>query len=69
MLELSDVVQPGTTITVYDYIKQNLTQQKQSQFMLKAAQDISASLNTDENVEWKKAGPSLDKLLAWEGKN
>ncbi|QTQ11094.1 peptidyl-prolyl cis-trans isomerase [Treponema parvum] len=69
MLELSDVVQPGTTVTVYDYIKQNLTQQKQSQFMLKAAQDISASLNTDENVEWKKAGPSLDKLLAWEGKN
>ncbi len=67
MLELSDVVQPGTTVTVYDYIKQNLTQQKQSQFMVKAVKDISDSLNTDANVEWKKSGAALDKLLDWEG--
>lgn len=69
MLDISDVVQPGTTVTVYDYIKQNLTQQKQSQYMIKAIQDISKSLNTDTNVDRKKTGDALDKLLAWEGNN
>ena len=33
LLGISDVVQPETTITVYDYIRSNLTQQKQMQFM------------------------------------
>jgi len=68
MLDISDVVQPGTTVTVYDYIKQNLTQQKQSQYMVKAIQDISKSLDTEANVDRKKTGDALEKLLVWEGK-
>lgn len=65
MLLLSDVVQPGTTFTVYDYIKQNLTQTKQSQFLQEAILDISKELNVATNVEWKKSGADLDKLLNW----
>ena len=65
MLGLSDVVQPETTITVYDYIKSNLTQQKQSQAMIAAVQDVTKSLDTPENVDRKKTGAALDKLLNW----
>lgn len=65
MLAISDLVQPETTVTVYDYIKQNLTQQKQSQYLISAVQDITKSLDTPENVERKKTGDALDKLLAW----
>lgn len=65
MLGLSDLVQPETTITVYDYIKQNLTQQKQSQAMIVAVQEVTKELNTPENVEYKKSGAALDKLLNW----
>ncbi len=65
MLGLSDVVQPETTITVYDYIKQNLTQQKQQQYLVGAIQQLSESLDTPENVDRKKTGAALDKLLNW----
>ncbi|MBQ3966709.1 MAG: peptidyl-prolyl cis-trans isomerase [Treponema sp.] len=65
MLGLSDVVQPETTITVYDYIKSNLTQQKQSQFLMTAIQDITKSLDTPQNVDRKKTGDALNKLLNW----
>lgn len=65
MLGLSDLVQPETTITVYDYIKSNLTQQKQSQAMIAAVQEVTAALDTPENVERKKTGAALDKLLNW----
>lgn len=65
MLGLLDVVQPESTVTVYDYIRQNLTQQKQSQAMIQAVSEITASLNTKENVDWKKSGADLNKLLDW----
>lgn len=65
MLALSDVVQPETTITVYDYIRQNLTQQKQQQYLMGAIQEMTKSLNTPENVDRKKTGAALDKLLNW----
>lgn len=65
MLAIGDLVQPETTVTVYDYIKQNLTQQKQSQYLISAVQDITKELDTPENVERKKTGDALDKLLAW----
>ena len=63
MLGLSDIVQPDTTITVYDYI--NLTQQKQSQYLITAVQDITKALDTPQNVDRKKTGDALDKLLDW----
>lgn len=65
MLAVTDVVQPETTVTVYDYIRSNLTQQKQMQYMQIAAQEISDSLYKPEYVEEKKTGAALDKLLDW----
>lgn len=65
MLGILDVVQPESTVTVYDYIRQNLTQQKQSQAMIQAVNEITTSLNTKENVDWKKTGDDLKKLLNW----
>ncbi len=65
MLSLSDVVQPDTTITVYDYIKQNLTSQKQSQYFAGAAQEIAKGLDTPENVDRKKTGAALESILNW----
>lgn len=65
MLSISDVITPGSTVTVYEYIKQNLTNQKKSGALLKAVQDISRELNVPANVERKKTGADLEALLAW----
>ena len=54
-----------STYTVYQYINQNLTQQKQMAYIQQAAQEISKSLNTSANVEMKKSGSALTKLLDW----
>ena len=65
ILAISDVVQPDTTVTVYDYIRGNLTQQKQMMFVQQAAQNLANELNKPEYVEQKKTGAALDKLLDW----
>lgn len=65
MLAISDIIQPNSTMTVYEYIKQSLTNQKRSLALVKAIQDISKELNVPANVERKKTGADLDKLLAW----
>lgn len=66
MLGISDIVQPDTTVIVYDYIRKLLTQQKQAAYVTQKAQDLSKSYHTAENVEMKKTGDALDKLLSWE---
>ena len=65
MLGISDIVQPDTTVTVYEYIRSSLAQQKQQIYMQQAAVEISKQLNVPENVERKKTGDALDKLLNW----
>ena len=65
MLGIGDLVQPETTVTVYDYIRSNLTQQKQQIYVNNAAAELSKSLHTSENVDMKKSGSALDKLLEW----
>ncbi|MCR4734324.1 MAG: peptidylprolyl isomerase [Treponema sp.] len=65
MLSISDIVTPETTVTVYDYIRSILAQQKQMMFLQSAAQEIATSLNKPEYVEEKKSGAALDKLLNW----
>ena len=66
MLSISDLVQPETTDTVYDYIKRNLTGQMQSQAFVSAIQDITKTLRTPSNFEYKQKEDKLKKLLAWE---
>lgn len=65
MLGISDVVQPESNVTVYEYIKNNLTSQKQNQYFSQAAKDLGKELDTSANVERKKTGEALDKLLNW----
>ncbi len=65
MLSLSDVVEPDTTVTVYDYIRNALGKSKQMEYLQQAAQTIASELVTDANVERKKTGAELDKLLSW----
>ena len=65
LLGLSDVVYPGTTITVYNYIKDQLGRQQQMAYMYKAVNEIAKSLDVSENVDRKKTGAELDKLLSW----
>ncbi len=65
MLAISDIVQPDTTITVYEYIRKTLTQQLQMQALSAAATEISKGLNVPENVDLKKTGDALTKLLDW----
>lgn len=65
MLGLSDVVQPGTTVTVYDYIRQNLSQQQQMLYLQNAVGEIAKSLDTASNVERKKTGSELNTVLNW----
>ena len=65
MLGIGDLVQPETTVTVYDYIRSNLTQQKQQIYVNNAANSIAKELHTAENVDMKKTGAALNKLLEW----
>lgn len=65
MLAIMDLVQPETNVTVYDYIRSNLTQQKQMMYVQEAAVKVAATINTPDNVERKKTGDALDKLLSW----
>ncbi len=65
LLTLSDVVSPDTTVTVYEYIRQMLAQQKMQTYISQAAQDIVKELHKPEYVEEKKTGAALDKLLSW----
>ncbi|WP_407427208.1 peptidyl-prolyl cis-trans isomerase [Treponema sp.] len=65
MLAISDLVQPETTTTVYDYIKLNLTNQMQSQALVAAVQNITKGLRTPSNFEYKQKEEKLKKLLDW----
>ena len=65
MLGLSDIVQPDSTVTVYEYIRSYLANQKATAYYSQAAQEIADALHTSQYVEEKKTGAALDKLLNW----
>lgn len=64
LLTLSDVIQPESNYTVYEYIRENLALQKQSQFLTVAVQEVTNSLRTPQNYQMIKNGAALDALLA-----
>ncbi|MBP5446908.1 MAG: SurA N-terminal domain-containing protein [Treponema sp.] len=64
-LEISDVVRPESTQTIYETISALVTQTKQLQFLEQKRQETIKSLNTPENVTRKKTGDDLIKLLSW----
>ena len=65
LLGLSDIVTPDSTVTVYEYIKQNLAQTKAQAYIQQAAQTVADELRKPEYIEEKKTGAALDKLLNW----
>ncbi len=65
LLGLSDIVTPDSTVTVYEYIKQNLAQTKAQSYIQQAAQTVADELRKPEYIEEKKTGAALDKLLNW----
>ena len=64
-LEISDVIRPESTQTVYETIRALVTQSKQMQFLEQKRQETIKSLNTPEYVTRKKTGDDLLKLLSW----
>lgn len=64
-LALSDVVQPGSNYTVYELLKDQLSQQKKSQSLITATTELISSLKTPENYQMLKTGEALDTLLTW----
>ena len=65
LLNLSDIVSPDSTVTVYEYIRQNLAQTKAQSYVQQAAQEVADELRKPEYIEEKKTGAALDKLLNW----
>jgi len=65
LLGLSDIIQPDSTVTVYDYIRDGLTQEKQGALLAAAIKDVTAKLRTPQNFTMLKTGDALDKLLSW----
>lgn len=64
-LEISDVVRPESTQTVYETIRTLVTQSKQLTLLEQKRQETIKSLNTPEYVTRKKTGDELIKLLSW----
>ena len=62
-LGLSDVVQKGTTATVYKYIENMLAMQKQQQALFAARNDLAQALRDEGVVQYVKEGADLDALL------
>ncbi len=65
LLELDDVVQPDTTVTVYEYIRSQLAQQKQTSAFATVVSEVTTSLRTPENYQMLKTDSALNALLEW----
>jgi parvulin-like peptidyl-prolyl isomerase len=65
ILELSDVAKPGTTITIYEYIKNNMVVQTQNKAVTTALQQIIDDLRKGDNFQILKSDADLEKALTW----
>jgi parvulin-like peptidyl-prolyl isomerase len=65
ILGLVDVVQPGTNVTVYEYIKNNMLAQAQNKAYSDALSSIVTDLRKNDSFQILKQGDDLDKVLAW----
>ena len=63
LLELSDVVQPESTTTVYEYVRNYVSQEKMSEYFNQATQELCNELRTSSNYQMMKTGSALDTLL------
>ncbi|OJF77021.1 MAG: hypothetical protein BKP49_03960 [Treponema sp. CETP13] len=65
ILGLSDVVRPDQTVTVYEYIRNILTQQKEQAAFQKALESVVTELRTPKSYKMLKSDAELDALLKW----
>ena len=66
MLRIDDEFQPGTAVTVYEYIKNGITQQKREMyFTATAIKEVVDALRIPQNFELTKKEEDIAKLLAW----
>lgn len=65
ILGLSDEVQPGSAVTVYEYLKKMLLQQKQQEALASAIADLTNDLRKPENFKILKSDEELKRLLSW----
>lgn len=65
ILTLSDVIDPNQTTTVYEYIRQMLTTEKQSVALQQAIQQLTEDLRISANFKMLKDDVALNKLLDW----
>lgn len=65
ILGLSDVIKPGTTVTVYEYIKNSMLSQAQNKAVSDALQQVISELRKPENYQILKSDADLDKVLNW----
>lgn len=65
ILGLSDVIDPSQTITVYEFIKNQLALKGQQQAIQIVNQELIDELRSDENYKILKTDAELDKLLNW----
>ena len=65
ILDLGDLYKPGTTVTVYEYIKNNLLAQAQNKAVNEALVQIINDLRKPENFQILKTDADLNKALSW----
>lgn len=65
ILTLDDELQPGSGVTVKDYIREGLLAEAQSLLLEQALNDSIVELRKDSNFSYQKSGANLDKVLGW----
>ena len=65
ILGLSDVVQPGGNVSLYEYIKQMVIMQRQNEALNNALVSVTNDLRKPENFVVFKTGADLEKTLSW----
>ncbi len=65
ILDIGDEIQPGTAVTVYEFIRRNLTARAQNEAMAKALVEIINELKTPANYQIMKSGSDLTATLSW----
>ena len=65
ILMLSDTVQPGSNVSLYEYIKQMVTMQQRNEALNNALVTVTNELRKPENFTILKTASELEKTLSW----
>lgn len=65
ILGLSDVIEPGGNVTLYEYIKKMVIMQRQNEALNDALVSVTNDLRKADNFKILQAGADLDKTLSW----